>query len=79
MQYVQHLIIHVDFAEDFAHLVLLLHLFHLAELLRRQHALDPLHVPHEEPLRLQELIVGSLPRVLQLVVLLPLQLQLVTH
>lgn len=63
----------------FVHLVLLLHLLHLAELLWRQHALDPLHVPHEEALRLEELVIGPLPRVLQLVVLLPLQLQLVTH
>lgn len=78
-QKIQYLITHVEFAKDLVHLVFLLHLFHLAELLRRQHTLDPLHVPHEEALRLEELIVGSLPCVLQLVVLLPLQFQLVTH
>ena len=61
------------------HLVLLLHLLHLAQLLGGEHALDALHVPHQQPLRLQELVVGPLPGVLQLVVLLALQLQLVTH
>lgn len=60
------------------YLVFLLHLLHLAELFWWQHALDPLHVPHKEAVRLQELVVSSLPCVLQLVVLLPLQLQLVT-
>lgn len=61
------------------YLVSLLDHLHLAQLLRGQHALDPLHVPHEEALGLQELVVCPLPRVLQLVVLLPLQLQLMTH
>lgn len=62
-----------------SHLVFLLHLLHLPELLRGQHALYPLHVPHEEALRLEELVVGSLPRLFELVVLLPLQLQFMTH
>lgn len=64
---------------ELLYLVPPLHLLDLAQLFRAQHALDALHVPHQQTLRLQELVVGALPGVLQLVVLLPLELQHVTH
>lgn len=55
-------------------LILFFQLFHLPELLRGEHDFHPLHVPHQQPLGLQELVIGFLPRVFQLVVLLPLLL-----
>lgn len=55
-------------------LIFFFQFFDLSKLLRGQDNLHTLHVSHQQTLGLQELVIGFLPRVFQLVVLLSLLL-----